>query len=466
MAGVVDPGYCCHRKSPMKINVIPSVLVILVVSPIAQAVSPAPDGGYPGANTAEGQRALFNLSTGTFNTAAGWFSLESNSTGNFNTAMGAGALVATTADQNTAVGAGALFSNTTGEANVAQGVFALFNNTEGSNNTATGPQALFTNKTGDRNTATGAQALFFNDGDPDNEEASYNSAFGNAALFANTTGELNSAFGSSALAANETGNFNTAVGDEALLNNADGGNNTGVGLSALANNTSGFGNTAIGSQALINCNTGSGNTGIGPAAGASVTTASNVICIGNILGENIDNSCYIANIYSNIQPVIGTDPDYVTIASNGKIGRSNLNGSSRRFKHDIQPMDKTSEVIFGLKPVSFRYNKDYDATQRLFFGLIAEDVAEVAPDLVGRNHEGQPDSVRYEQINAMLLNEFLKAHKTIQDQNATIVELKSELASVIATVKEQTAQIQKVSARIDASKLRLKVALNDPEKGY
>ena len=129
-------------------------------------------------------------------------------------------------------------------------------------------------------------------------------------------------------------------------------------------------------------------------------------------------------------------------------------------------MDKTSEVIFALKPVSFRYNKEFDSAERRSFGLIAEEVAQVDSDLVGRNKKGEPESVRYEQINAMLLNEFLKAHKTVQDQNATIVGLKSELASVIGTVKEQAAQIQKVSARIDASKPRLKVALNDRDKGY
>ena len=129
-------------------------------------------------------------------------------------------------------------------------------------------------------------------------------------------------------------------------------------------------------------------------------------------------------------------------------------------------MDKASEVIFALKPVSFRYNKEYDSAERPSFGLIAEEVAQVDPDLVGRNKKGEPESVRYEQINAMLLNEFLKAHKTIQDQNATIVELKSELASVTATMKEQAAQIQKVNARIDANEPRLQMVLNDPDKGY
>jgi hypothetical protein len=436
----------------------------------AQAVSPAPDGGYPGGNTAEGQNALLSLTTGAYNSAVGIYSLFSNAIGNANTAVGAGALFATTADQNTAVGARALFSNTMGEGNSAHGVFALFNNTDGSDNTANGAEALFTNKTGTSNTATGAQALFFNDGDPDNEEASFNSAFGNGALFANTIGEANSAFGSRALISNDVGNFNTAVGDEALFNNNDGNNNTGVGLSALANNTSGFANTAIGSQALINCNTGGGNTGLGAQSGFNVTTASNVICIGNIGGDNIDNSCYIANIYSNIQPVNGTDPDYVTIASNGKLGRSSFNGSSRRFKHDIQPMDKASEVIFALRPVAFRYNKEYDASQRPSFGLIAEDVAVVAPDLVGRNKKGEPESVRYEQINEMLLNEFLKEHKRVVELQSTVAKQEAaiaqqqrefqatakrdedEIRKFTASLEEQAAQIQKLSAEVRITK--------------
>ena len=471
-------------KPSIKITL--SALVILALSPMAHAVSPAPDGGYAGGNTAEGQNALFSLTTGVYNTALGLFSLRSNATGNFNTATGAGALVATTADENTATGAAALFSNTTGEANVADGAFALFNNTDGSDNTADGIEALFTNKIGRGNTATGAQALFSNDGDPTNNEGSYNSAFGSDALLSNTTGYANSAFGSGALDLNNSGSFNTAcgflalggsfargdgaiatgddntalgafalssniegfqntaVGDEALLNNSDGENNTAVGLAALANNTGGFANTAVGSDALGNNSTGSGNTGVGNQAGSSVTTASNVICIGGIGGENIDNSCYIANIYSNIQPVIGTDPDYVTIASNGRLGRSNLNGSSRRFKHDIQPMDKASEIILALKPVSFRYNKQYDATQRISFGLIAEDVAQVAPDLVGRNKKGEPESVRYEQINAMLLNEFLKEHQRVE-------KLEAALEGVNERLKTQDMKIRKVSAQLEPS---------------
>jgi hypothetical protein len=244
------------------------------------------------------------------------------------------------------------------------------------------------------------------------------------------------------------------------------------GTNALANNTTGNGNTAIGHDVLDNSSTGGGNTGVGENAGFNVTTASNVICIGSVAGENIDNSCYIANIYSNIQPVIGIDPDYVTIASNGRLGRSNLNGSSRRFKHDIQPMDQASEVIFALRPVAFRYNKEYDASQRPSFGLIAEDVAVVAPDLVGRNKKGEPESVRYEQINTMLLNEFLKEHQKVQhlevvvaqqrnDSEVTIADLKKQLERVVAHSEGQGKKIQKVSARVELNRAAQQTVANN-----
>jgi trimeric autotransporter adhesin len=513
------------------------------LAPRAQAVSPAPDGGYPGGNTAEGQAALFSLTTGAYNTGVGLFSLKSNATGDFNTATGAGALLATTADENTATGAAALFSNTTGEANAAHGAFALFNNTDGSDNTASGLEALFTNKTGRDNTAAGVRALFLNDGDPSNNQGSENSAFGTSALLGNTTGYANSAFGAGALdtnnsgsfntacgfialggafqggdgtiatgdkntatgayalASNTSGFFNTATGVDALSSNNEGDSNTADGIRALFSNTSGFfntaigfnalasniegaANTAIGITALVNNSTGNDNIGLGDGAGFSVTTASNVICIGRVGGGNISDSCFIDNIYSNIQPVIGINPDYVTVDANGRLGRSNLNGSSRRFKHDIQPMDKASEVLFALKPVSFRYNKEYDATQRPFFGLIAEDVAEAAPDLVGRNKQGEPDSVRYEQINAMLLNECLKEHKKVEGQQETIIELKSTVAQqrkdfeTIVTrqqnifqskFSEQERQIealasdlQKVSAQLEVSKPTPQTVVNNP----
>jgi trimeric autotransporter adhesin len=437
--------------------------VLLGIASTTQAVSPLPDGGYPGGNTAEGQAALFSLTTGVYNTAVGVFSLKSDATGSFNTAIGAGALLFSTGDENTATGAGALLSNTVGENNTANGEFTLSYNIDGSNNTATGAFALFDNTTGNKNTATGADALH------NNTEGSENTAIGFEALSNETTGAANTAAGTDSLFSNTGGQFNTGVGDEALYNNTDGDNNTGMGTAALSVNTTGFSNTAIGHDALGNNSTGSGNVGVGENAGFNVSTASNVICIGSIGGANIDNSCFIGNIYSNIQPVIGTDPDYVTIASDGRLGRSNLNGSSRRFKHDIQPMNTASEVIFTLKPVRFRYNKEYDATQRLSFGLIAEEVAEVDSELVGRNQKGEPESVRYEQINAMLLNEFLKEHRKvktqtreIQEQQAAISKLKKEMASVVARFKDQDSKIEKMSAQMQISKRGRQIARNNP----
>jgi hypothetical protein len=405
---------------------------LLAIAPNAEAVIPPPDGGYAGFNTAEGQNALFNLTTGAANTAVGWFSLFSDTEASFNTATGAGTLLFNSADSNTAFGAAALLFNTAGDDNTAVGTAALLNNTTGTVNTAVGSAALRNNTDGHFNTAVGQQALF-----------------------ANISGQENTAVGFVALANHPTGNFNTAVGTSALLNTTA-GQNTAIGAHALQTNDTGNSNTAVGNNALVS-STGSGNIGLGQNAGLGVTTASNVTCIGTS-GANVDNSCFIGRIYSNVQPIVGTDPDSVTITSTGRLGRGNV--SSRRYKHDIQPMDRASEALYALSPVSFRYNKEYDVTQTLAFGLIAEDVAQVYPDLVGRNPEGEPESVRYEQINAMLLNEFLKEHRKNEEQEKTISELKSGMTALIGTVKEQAAQIQKVSAQLEASKAAPQVVNN------
>jgi hypothetical protein len=378
-------------------TLVPTLLIIFSLTSFGflsklQAVVPPPDGGYAGGNTAEGYLALASLdtSTGLYNTAVGVYSLLSITDGSFCTGVGAGTLFANTANENTATGAGALFSNTTGDSNTAYGAFALFTNSTGTVNTAIGDRALLNNMDGHFNTAVGQQALF-----------------------GNISGQENTAVGFVALANHPTGNFNTAVGTSALLNTTA-AENTAVGAHALQTNDTGNSNTAIGNGALVS-STGSGNIALGQNAGASVTTASNVTCIG-ASGANVDNSCFIGRIYFNVQPIVGTDPDSVTITSAGRLGRGNT--SSRRYKHDIKPMDKASEALYALKPASFRYNKEYDATQTLAFGLIAEEVAEVYPDLVGRNAAGQPESVRYEQINAMLLNEFLK--RTVKLRNKPV----------------------------------------------
>ncbi len=446
-------------------TIILFALASLTLSPIAQAVVPAPDGGYPGGNTAEGQSALFSLTSGTYNTAVGLFSLRSNAEGNFNTAIGAGTLLINTANQNTATGAGALLNNTIGEHNTADGAFALFGNTIGNFNTATGDQALFSNTTGSHNTATGFIAL------NRNTTGISNTAIGYDALYFNTD-NYNTAIGDSALLLNTTGHSNTATGVDALVSNADGSGNTALGFQAMPVNTSGSLNTAVGDSALSQNTTGSGNTVLGYQAGIGIHTADNVIAI-RASGEDVSNSCYIGQIFGATSS--GGTPVFV----NG-VGKLGTTTSSRRFKEDIKPMDKASEVILALKPVSFRYKKEIDPVGRSQFGLVAEEVEQVDPDLVVRDNEGKTYSVRYDQVNAMLLNEFLKQHQKveaqesmIENQQGTITELKrdfemvsarqqEEIQILSAQLKEQTAQIQKLSAQVEMSNPTTKVVLETP----
>jgi uncharacterized coiled-coil protein SlyX len=414
----------------------------------AQAVVPAPDGGYPGGNTAEGQAALLSLTTGGFNTAAGWLSLRSITTGSFNTAIGAGTLFANTADNNTATGAAALLFNTTGFNNTAVGATALLNNTEGRNNTATGFQTLRNNTTGGDNTATGRSALF------SNTTGAINTANGFDALFSNTTGIANTATGDLALLSNTTGDANTANGASALRANIFGDNNTAIGTSALFSNTAGAFNTAVGVEALFSNTIGNNNTALGFSAGLNQTTGGNNVYIGAgiscVAGES--DACYIGSIFGQTS-ASGTP---VLINSSNKLGTTT---SSKRFKEEIKPMDKASKALLALKPVTFRYKKEIDPAGTSQFGLVAEEVEKVNPDLIVRDEAGKPYSVRYDQINAMLLNEFLKEHRKNKKQEATIAELKAMIAKQGATVAQQqeqiealTAGLQTVSAQIEMSK--------------
>jgi len=435
-------------------------LGFLALSPMARAVTPAPDGGYPGGNTAEGLNALLSLTTGTYNTAVGLFSLEINSTGNFNTAVGAGALLANTGDQNTGTGAGALLNNTTGNDNTASGAFALFNNSDGAENTATGASALFSNTTGEENTAAGGNALLHN------VDGIGNTAVGFDALYNNAAGSGNTGIGRSALG-NTIADGNTAVGFSALISNNSGASNTAIGINALGSNTAGTQNTAIGAGALSNNTTGSNNIALGFGAGSNVVTASDTICIG-IAGVDVTDGCYMGHVFE--EPL---DPDNLTMAIDvhGKVGTL---PSSRRFKDDIKPMDKTSESILALKPVTFHYKSDKKCSVR--FGLIAEEVAQVDPNLVARDKEGKPFSVRYDQVNAMLLNEFLKDHRKVEAQQikisrqqTTIAELKTTVAqqeerteALTAQLKEQARQIQMVRAQVETRRPALKVVAKGP----
>jgi hypothetical protein len=234
--------------------------------------------------------------------------------------------------------------------------------------------------------------------------------------------------------------------------NMTGSSNTAIGLNALFSDVSGDNNTAIGRGALGG-STGSNNVALGFGAGSGVTTASNVICIGtNVAGNDVNDSCYIGNIFGDTS----SGGTAVFVNTNGRLGTAT---SSRRFKEEIKPMDKASEAIMALKPVTFRYKKEIDPQEIPQFGLVAEDVQKVDPDLVVRDKEGKPYSVRYDQVNAMLLNEFLKEHKAfieeerkVQEQEATIAELKSGMKALAATVNKQASQLQKVSAQVELNK--------------
>jgi hypothetical protein len=428
------------EKMNTKINIIYVACAVYAfayfpLSPPARAVSPPPDGGYPGGNTAEGDNALFNLTSGTFNTAIGIEALFKNQGGIWNTATGSGALHENTSGQkNTAYGVNALFNNTTGTNNTSNGVEALRINTTGSYNTAVGMNALYSNTTGSDNTATGWGAL------ERNTIGYFNVAAGYQALDHNMSGVGNAANGTFALITNRTGHYNTANGSYALYSNTSGGENTAIGDSALYYTT------------------GSHNIGLGESAGALLTFGDYNIDIGNegVAGEGrkirigtvgTQTATFIAGIRgATVAGGIG-----VIVGNNGQLGTV---VSSARFKEAIKPMDKVSEAILALEPVTFRYKHELDPDGIPQFGLIAEQVEKVNPDLVARDADGKVNTVRYEAVNAMLLNEFLKAHRRIEEQDKRIDQLTAQL-------NEQASLIQKVSAQLEVSKPAPQTVLNN-----
>ncbi|HEY2569218.1 MAG TPA: tail fiber domain-containing protein [Candidatus Udaeobacter sp.] len=448
------------KENAMKGITLPIVVAVLAwfgfcAAPSAPGIVPAPGGGYPGGNTAEGQNSLLSLTDGLDNTGTGLFSLLSLTIGNFNTADGAGTLLSNTADQNTAIGAGALLSNTTGEDNTATGAFALLSNTTASGNTAIGSNALLNNTTGGTlnitnnfavgpNVAVGQQAL------ENNTIASGNTAVGYQALGSNTTGIQDTDLGIStavgfqslAHASGPDAGANDGFGYQTLFNLTSGGSDVAIGESALLNLTTGDANTAVGAGAGSNLTSGNSNIFIGQTAGSNVTTASDTICIG-AAGNNAGGNCFIDHIFN------GTSSGGVAVFvnANGKLGTST---SSQRFKENIKPMGSASEAILALKPVTFHYKKELDSERIPQFGLVAEDVEKVSPDLIVRDKDGKPYSVRYEQVNAMLLNEFLKEHRKVEEQRAVIAELKS-------TVGQQSTAIQSVLARIEEEEAQIRV---------
>jgi hypothetical protein len=436
------------------------------LSPALKAGCPNPPGVCFGQNTAVGQDALFNVTSGVWNVGVGVDAL-------FNTADG---------NQNTGVGYQTLFSNTSGDHHTGLGSQALFNNTTGNDNVGVGFRTLYTNTTGNRNTGMGFRSLAFNDIGNDNTavgwnalynnrmDSNENTAIGYGALFLNTTGDRNVAVGFQALYNNSTaGNSGNAVGYQALFN-SNGFFNNAFGWRALFGVTTGENNVAFGDEAGQNLTTGNENTMIGKFTGGNTTTADNVVCLGAFAaGENFSNRAYIPNVGVFTQNFSAGVVEFVTVRlSDGKLGHS---VSSRRYKEDIKPMNDASELIYKLKPVSFRFKKtpEYQG-DTLDYGLIAEDVAEIDPKLAIRDGKGQIESLRYMAIYNMMLNEFLKEHKKVEEQQASIAELKStvalqqkEMQALTAQLKQQTVEIQKVSAQVQImSKPRPNIVTNSP----
>ena len=335
---------------------------------------------------------------------------------------------------NTAEGQNALLSRTTGTFNTAVGWFSLESGTAGNYNTGLGAATLVLNTAGE-NTATGAGALL------SNTTGSGNTADGAFALLSNTTGFRNAATGRFALFNNTTGSFNTAHGVDALYSNTAGDGNTANGLSALAFNTTGAFNIALGTSAGQNLTTGDRNIDIG---NLGVANEGNTIRIGTTGDQS---ATYIAGIAGQ---TVGAGGSTCYVDNDGKLG---VFLSAHRFKTDIADMATASEAILALRPVTFHYKPELNKTGIPQFGLVAEEVEAINPDLVTRDKEGKVSTVRYEAVNAMLLNEFLKEHRKNQQQEATIARLEKQI-EVLAE------GLQKVSAELESADHAQQVAFN------
>jgi hypothetical protein len=370
-------------------------------------------------NTAMGKSALLNIedpSSG--NTAAGYQALYSNQTGYNNTAVGAESLLSNTASNNTALGYETLQKNSSGSANIAVGGGALFYNSTGSYNTASGLNALGLNFTGSNNTANGFDALYGNDA---YTSGSYNSAAGAGALYSNTSADYNTASGYEALYSSNAAS-NTASGYEALYANTSGEANTAIGVHALAANTTGSLNIAEGYHAGYNLTTGSNNIDMGSpgTAGDNATIKIGV--------QGTQTATFIAGIYDH--SLTGSE---VVVTSTGELG---VVASSERFKTAIAPMGSNSAKLGQLRPVTFRLKSDATGTRQ--YGLIAEEVAKVYPELVIRDEKGRIDGVRYDELAPMLLNE-------VQKQAAEIRDLKEQQKQSVAQAEQLRDMQQQLS---------------------
>ena len=350
------------------------------------------------------------------------------------------------ANRNTGMGTGAL-SNNTGEANTGSGYQALFSNTTGISNTGIGHQVLLSNTTGSGNTASGDSALYYN------TVGSNNTASGVAALGGTTgsdmTGDNNAGFGAYALGFNSTGFSNTANGAGALRFNSSGSQNAAFGEAALWNNTIGNDNIAIGLEALFSNTMGNGNIAFGTNAGSNLTTGDNNIYISNegvgaesgtirIGDRTIQNAVYIAGIWGrSVKP-----GNAVFVGPDGRLG---VAASSERYKTDIAPMGPSSSKISQLRPVTFHLKSD--ATAELQYGLIAEEVDKIFPELVVRDEVGKIEGVRYDELAPMLLNEVQQQQQKIATQAEQLGELKRQFAKLQELNREMQVALMKLQAR-------------------
>ena len=337
---------------------------------------------------------------------------------------------------NTAIGTGALQFDTAGFWNTAVGVDALGDNTEGNYNTASGVNALWHNISGNNNTATGVNSLWAN------TTGSANTATGRGALFDNTTGDANVATGLLSMHLNTIGYSNTATGNRSLYANIDGYNNTVSGFEALSANVDGHDNTVIGAWAKANSTTGSGNLILGAFAGINDDgVGSNNIIIAHTGVLNDTETTRIGEFQTRaflagVRGVTTGNADAVAVVidSNGQLGTIS---SSRRYKEDISDMGSASDRLLQLHPVTFRYKDAYtDGERPLDYGLIAEEVAEVFPELVVFNKDDQPETVKYRLLSSLLLNELQKQNAELKHQYHVNEAQQKQLRSLSGQVAE------------------------------
>ena len=456
-------------------TIAPPLLIALALLcfgllPRAQAVVPPPDGGYPNFTTAEGTKALQSLTTGSANTAVGWYSLFSDTTGNFNTGAGAGALALNTAENNTATGAAALLLNTTGHDNTANGGARLHSTIPATTTRLLG-HSLSIAILGTKR-ALGASTLRLEIGrslatpsapttrptvirrfiSTPPASSTRPMVFLRFILTPPATRTRPTVFRRSRPTPPATSTRPMVILRSCTTPPAEATGRPTVRI-ALFGNTTGSFNTALGAEAGANLTTGDNNIDI------TAMVVSLMIRARSASAANLERQATFIAAIRGVTTGIA-DAVNVVIDSNGQLGTMS---SSRRFKKDIEPMEAASEAILALKPVTFHYKSDQTSTPQ--FGLVAEDVAQVNPALVVHDKDGEIYTVRYDQVNAMLLNEFLKEHRKVQELQATVVEQKESFESKLVQQQKQlealTAGLQKVSAQLELNKAAPQTVLND-----